>query len=104
VAAEPVVAASHPIQAPPAAEAALAKGKEAYEAGKFADAIPFLAKASAADPESAEALVYLGASCYQLKRYDEAIAAYEKYVELAPTDLASRDFLEEIRREKAAAH
>ncbi len=96
--------AQHTIQAPPIAEAQLAKGKSAYEAGKFAEAIPPLEKAVAGDPESAEALVYLAASYYQLKRLDDAIHAYEKYVELAPNDLASKDFLGEIRREKAGVH
>ncbi len=79
----------------------LGKGKDAYEGGKFRDAIPLLEQVAAADPESAEALVYLGASYYQEKRLDDAIRVYEAYLALAPDDFRSKSFLEELRREKA---
>lgn len=79
----------------------LKQGKAAYEGGKYKDAIPLLAQVAAADPESAESLVYLAASYYQEKRLDDAIAAYEAYLKLAPDDLRSKSFLEELRREKA---
>ncbi len=79
----------------------LGKGKDAYEGGKFKEAIPLLEQAAAADPESAESLVYLGASYYQEKRLDDAIRTYESYLVLAPDDFMSKSVLEELRREKA---
>ena len=75
----------------------LNKGRAAYDGAKYEEAAGLLERVVLAEPENAEALGYLGASYYQLKKLDQAIDIYERYVRLVPSDTGSRDFLREIK-------
>lgn len=63
------------------------RGKAARDAGNFSEAAQEFEQAIALglDPaHTPEAYSYLGEACFQLKRIDEAIAAYTRSVELDP--------------------
>lgn len=81
-------------------EAALNEGRKLYEGAKYREAIGLLAGVLAAEPDNAEAYGYLGAAHFQLGETGPAIAAYERYVELMPRDLRTREFLEELKQEQ----
>jgi len=78
----------------------LNKARTAYDGAKFEEATGLLEQVVLAEPENAEALGYLGASYYQLKKFDQAIDMYERYIKLVPSDTGSRDFLREMKDEK----
>jgi hypothetical protein len=84
-------------------EKALTDARKQYEEGAFQDAVAGLESVIAAEPDNAEALGYLGAAYYQLKRKEESIGAYERYVRLVPSDLRTQEFLEELKRNNRPA-
>lgn len=76
----------------------LDRGRQAFEAGKYSEAVGPLEAVLKAEPGNAGALGYLGASYAQLNRTADAIAAYERYMELVPGDYRTREYLEELKR------
>ncbi len=66
------------------ARAAFTAGKEAFVAGNFEKAREFFASASQTDSKNPETFLWLGKSCYELGQIDEAIAAWEAEVKIAP--------------------
>jgi Flp pilus assembly protein TadD len=58
---------------------------EAYKANRHEEAAPKLAEVIAKMPDCADCYMYMGASLFELKRFDEAEAAFKKSVELQPT-------------------
>jgi tetratricopeptide (TPR) repeat protein len=58
---------------------------EAYKANRHDEAAPKLAEVIAKMPDCADCYMYMGASLFELKRFDEAEAAFKKSVELQPT-------------------
>jgi cytochrome c-type biogenesis protein CcmH/NrfG len=84
--------------------ATLVEARKLYERGKYAAAIPLLASVVAAEPDNVEALGYLGAAYYQVKKLDDAIAIYEVYSRLLPSDMRTVEFIEEMKKERAGAH
>jgi len=77
------------------------QARDAYNAGRYAEAAKLLRQVVAAEPLNAEALGYLGGACYQLGDLDEAIRAYKTYVKLVSSDIRARDFLDRIMRERS---
>jgi tetratricopeptide (TPR) repeat protein len=75
------------------AELASQVAQSALESGKKAEASAWAKKAIAANPDFADAYVFLGGAEQELGRKAEARAAYEKYLQLAPTG----KFAEDIR-------
>lgn len=66
------------------------EGYAAYASGDNETARALLARVVKYDETHADAWYYLGRACHKLERYDEAIAAYTKVVELVPgTERAS---------------
>lgn len=102
----PASATSPVVSAPavvPAADPAgtLNEARKLYERAKYAAAIPMLASVVAAEPDNVEALGYLGAAYYQVRKLDEAIATYEVYSKLLPSDTRTVEFIEEMKKERA---
>ncbi len=58
--------------------------------GRNEEALPFLSKATEANPRSAEAWLLMGKARLELGRLDSALAALQKAVELAPNDKRPR--------------
>ncbi|MGV8094075.1 MAG: tetratricopeptide repeat protein [Mangrovibacterium sp.] len=56
-------------------------GFAAFEADKFAEALPYLDKAIAANDNVAKAYEYKGNAYFKLDKYDEAVSAYKKAIE-----------------------
>src|SRR5918911_573667 len=54
------------------------KGQEAYEAGKYADAVAAFRRVTELKPEDARAFYHLGVAYESAGRYREAVAAYSK--------------------------
>ena len=77
--------------APEVAELSFDQGYQAYKDENYEEAATQLGRASRYDESNADAFYYLGQSCRQLDRNDEAIAAYTKVIELVPgTERASK--------------
>jgi tetratricopeptide (TPR) repeat protein len=77
-------------QVPGAATGDLDRGMEYLKQNAFAEAIPYLEKAVAAQPKNGQAVYYL-ARCYDAAgKRDKAIAGYEQALQLDPTLLEAR--------------
>lgn len=84
----------------------LLRGKQALEAGSYAEAEAEFKKALEADPESVPALVNYGVTLVSLKRYEDAYANLEKALGLDPknvTALYNLAVLDSLRREHLRA-
>jgi tetratricopeptide (TPR) repeat protein len=68
-----------------AIQATATAAMEAYKANRHDEAAPKLAEVIAKMPDCADCYMYMGASLFELKRFDEAEAAFKKSVELQPT-------------------
>lgn len=68
----------------------LLRGKQALEAGRFAEAEIEFQKALAAEPENLTALVNYGVTLVELKKYPEAVWHFEKAVALDPKNVNAR--------------
>jgi tetratricopeptide (TPR) repeat protein len=55
-------------------------GKEAVQDDQYADAVEWFRKATVADPTYMESFVSLGTACFRLKRYRDAVNAFEPAV------------------------
>lgn len=74
----------------------LAKAVPLVEDGHYAEAIPFLEKAVAADPKSADALNYLGYSHRKLGDVDKALDYYRKALAIQPKHRGANEYLGEL--------
>ena len=86
-----------------AAEAALQNSVEAYQSGRYQEAIDAATTALAEKPDLAQAYNNIAVSYLQLRRYDEGIAAVQEALRLEPDFEMARNNLAWIEREKAAA-
>lgn len=83
--------ALYTVLAPRVAELSFDQGYQAYKDENYEEAATQLGRASRYDELNTDAFYYLGQSCRQLERNDEAIAAYTKVIELVPgTERASK--------------
>ncbi len=64
-------------------------GIQAYMKSDYKNAVIYLEKATAADPNNASRLKMLGYSYFQCGDYENAIAAYSKLILLKPTDYSA---------------
>lgn len=62
----------------------LEEGMQAYHAGRYADAISYLSRATTLDPDVFDTYFYLAAAYTSLKRYHEAIEAMDAARKLRP--------------------
>jgi Flp pilus assembly protein TadD len=75
---------------------AYAAGRQLVEDGKYAEAIPLLEKAVAADAKNADALNYLGYSNRQLGNNDAALSHYQAALALEPRHRGANEYLGEL--------
>ncbi len=80
------LAAGHPV----APELLRLVGEDAVRRGDFAEAIPYLEKATERMQDDADAWALLGRAYHGVRRYEDAAAAYKKAVELAPKNVDYR--------------
>lgn len=73
-----------------------AAGRQLVEDGKYAEAIPLLEKAVAADAKNADALNYLGYSNRQLGNNDAALSHYQAALALEPRHRGANEYLGEL--------
>ena len=85
------------------AQKALQTSLEAYQAGRYQDAVTAAKAALAANPNLAEAHNNLAVSYLQLRRFDEATQAAEQALRLSPGFQLAKNNLAWIQREQAAA-
>jgi FkbM family methyltransferase len=62
----------------------LTQGWRLHQAGEIAKAEQLYRQVVAADPNNASAWCYFGIACHDQQRYDEAVAAYRRALELQP--------------------
>ena len=72
------------------------KAAALIEAEKFAEALPLLRKAEAAEPDSADVHNYLGYALRKLKNYDAALKHYKIALRLAPKHRGANEYLGEL--------
>jgi Flp pilus assembly protein TadD len=72
------------------------QGVRAVLAGDYARAVTLLGRAVQSDPKNADAWNYLGFSYRNLKRFDEAMAAYQKALALDPHHRGAHEYLGEL--------
>ena len=75
---------------------AYAKAAELIEAEKFADALPFLRKAEAKEPDNPDVHNYLGYALRHLKQYDAALKHYGIALRIAPRHRGANEYLGEL--------
>lgn len=73
-----------------------AAGRQLVEDGKYAEAIPLLEKAVAADGGNADALNYLGYSNRQLGNHDAALSHYQAALAIEPSHRGANEYLGEL--------
>jgi Flp pilus assembly protein TadD len=73
-----------------------AAGRQLVEDGKYAEAIPLLEKAVAADAKNADALNYLGYSNRQLGNHDAALSHYQAALAIEPRHRGANEYLGEL--------
>ena len=71
-------------------------GLKEVRAGNYALALPFLQKVVAKDAENADAWNYIGFSQRKLKRYDEAMTAYNKALAIKPDHRGANEYIGEL--------
>lgn len=74
----------------------LAAGAKLIESGKYAEAVPLLQKAAAAEPKSADVYNLLGYSHRQLGDRASALDFYLKALELKPEHRGANEYLGEL--------
>jgi len=62
----------------------MSKGKEAYQATKYAEAVYYYSKALEIDPELDKALLDRGSSYYKLNRWEDARSDFVKFTKTHP--------------------
>ena len=73
-----------------------AAGRQLVEDGKYAEAIPLLEKAVAADAKNADALNYLGYSNRKLGNNDAALTHYQAALAIEPRHRGANEYLGEL--------
>jgi hypothetical protein len=84
-------------------ELLVAQGEVAYHRGRYEEARSRFAEAAAADPSDAAAPYHLGLALLALEQRDEAAAAFEQALAIAPDLEAARRALALARREQTTA-
>ncbi len=79
------------------AQQALQKARTAYDAGKFSEARDLAQKASETDPKNPDVFLLLGKAHYQLGELDEAMAAWNQTLVLAPKESFAKKMLEVLQ-------
>lgn len=74
----------------------LVEGASLIDNGKFAEAIPLLQKAVAAEPKNADAYNYLGYSHRKLGDTDRAFGYYQKALDIKPKHRGANEYLGEL--------
>jgi len=82
------------------AREAYAEAKAAFSAGEFEKARELAESASQTDPRNPEVFLLLGKAHYQLGELSEAVAAWQRTLDLAPQEPFARRMLEAVRAEK----
>lgn len=72
------------------------QGVRAVQAGDYARAVTFLGRAVQSDPRNADAWNYLGFSYRNLRRFDEAMAAYQKALAIDPNHRGAHEYLGQL--------
>ena len=73
-----------------------AQAEKAIKAGNYEAALPLLEKVVAAKPKNANAWNYIGYSNRKLKRFDAAMSAYKKALDLEPNHRGANEYLGEL--------
>lgn len=103
-----IVAATASVATPRAdaqadAQQAYQKARDAYQAGNFAEARDLAGTAAQTDPQNPEVFLLLGRAHYQLGELDEAMAAWQRTLKLAPEEPFATRMLAALRGETAEA-
>ena len=85
------------VAANPAAEAAYQRATDEGKQGQWVNAAASYQSAIAYDPNMALAYRGLGYSYFHLGRKADCIHAYERYLQLAPSDKAMADYVQKMR-------
>ncbi len=85
------------------AEDALGQSSEAYQAGRYLDAIDLATAVIAAVPDSADAFDILAVSYLELGMYEEGLHVALEAIRLRPDDQRTRDTLAMIQQKQAQA-
>ena len=96
LAAGPAVAAGGGGSGTAPADPNYTKARTLIDAGSYAEAIPLLEKAVAANPKSADAYNYLGYSHRKIGQFDAALTNYQRALELQPKHLGANEYLGEL--------
>ena len=78
----------------------LAAAEKLIYKGNYAEAIPLLEKAIAAEPKNADAYNYLGYSHRKLGDREKALVFYTKALEIKPRHLGANEYLGELYLEQ----
>ncbi len=70
--------------------------EQEIKAGNYQRAIELLQKTIASDSQNADAWNYLGLSQRKLKRFDQALVAYQKALAIDPEHLGANEYLGEL--------
>ena len=74
----------------------LVDAEKAIKAGDYDHAIGLLQKMVASDSQNADAWNYIGFSHRNLKRFDQALGAYQKALAINPEHLGANEYLGEL--------
>ncbi|MDH3595057.1 MAG: tetratricopeptide repeat protein [Rhodospirillales bacterium] len=74
----------------------LVRAAALVDKGSYAEALPLLARAVAAEPKNADAYNYLGYSHRKLGDTEAALGFYRKALEIKPTHLGANEYLGEL--------
>jgi len=80
----------------PSKPSKLAVAEKAVKAGNYNRAIELLQKVVARDSQNANAWNYLGFSQRKLKRFDQALGAYQKALAIDPEHRGANEYLGEL--------
>jgi tetratricopeptide (TPR) repeat protein len=83
------------------AQHAYQKAEAAYQAGNFAEARDLATKAAETDPNNPEVFLLLGKAHFQLGELDEAMAAWQRTLKLAPQQPFAARMLAALRGQAA---
>lgn len=72
------------------------RGVKAIESAKYKKASKLFSKVVAAEPENADAWNYLGFSRRNLKKFDQALSAYQKALTIDPGHRGANEYLGEL--------
>ena len=80
----------------PSKPSKLAVAEKAVKAGNYNRAIELLQKVVAGDSQNADAWNYLGFSQRKLKKFDQALGAYQKALAIDPEHRGANEYLGEL--------